>query len=133
MFLFFLAHPSSVNLNYSIADGTVKVTCEVEGVFPLPEMSLFQIEPGEIEETPIDEVDLDYDLEDGAYDVELSTDIPAAELESEGLRFFGCNVILNGTEYEKQVKVPYFPGKIIVLLSRLLSPSIPSLDSNQTI
>ena len=105
------AHPSSVNLNYTISDGTVRVTCEVEGVYPLPEMSLFQIEPGEIEHTPIDEVELEYDLEDGAYEVELSSDIPEEELESEGLRFFGCTVVLNGTEYEKEVKVPYFPGK----------------------
>lgn len=108
--LFFLAHPSSVNLNYTISDGIVRITCEVEGVYPLPEISLFQIEPGEVDGTPIDEVELDYELDDGAYEVELSSDIPAEELESEGLRFFGCTVVLNGTEYEKEVKVPYFPG-----------------------
>jgi len=106
------ALPSSVNLNYTISDGTVRVTCEVEGVYPLPEMSLFQIEPGEVDETPIEDVELDYELEDGAYDIELSTDIEAEDLESEGLRFFGCSVILNGTEYEKEVKVPYFPDPV---------------------
>ncbi|XP_054711648.1 uncharacterized protein LOC129221219 [Uloborus diversus] len=106
------ALPSSVNLNYTIHSGIVRVACEVDDVFPLPEMSLFKVEPGEVDPTPIDEEELDYELEDGAYNVELSTNITERELASDGLTFFGCSVVLNGTKYEKTIQVPYFPDPV---------------------
>ncbi|GIY24320.1 ig-like domain-containing protein [Caerostris darwini] len=108
------ALPTSVNLNYTIADDVVRVVCEVEGVYPLPEMSLFQIKPKTVEISPLNDTELEYVLDDGAYDLEFSTIIPEDELPrpSDGLTFFGCSIEINGTEYEKEIKVPYFPNPV---------------------
>ncbi|GFQ95593.1 ig-like domain-containing protein [Trichonephila clavata] len=108
------ALPTSVNLNYTIADGYVKVVCEVEGVYPLPEMSLFQIKPKTVVMSPLNDTELEYIFDEGAYDLEFSTTIPEEDLPrpSDGLTFFGCTVEINGTEYEKEIKVPYFPNPV---------------------
>lgn len=89
----------------------MRVVCEVEGVFPVPDMSLFQIKPRTVDRTPINDTEIDAELEDdGAYDVEFTTEIPEEEL-AEGPTFFGCTVRMEGAEYEKEVKVPYFPSE----------------------
>ncbi|KAF8764681.1 uncharacterized protein LOC129980976 [Argiope bruennichi] len=108
------ALPTSVNLNYSISDGVVRVVCEVENVFPLPEMSLFQIKPKTVAKSPLNDTELEYELVDGAYDLEFSTTIPEDDLPglSDGPTFFGCSVEINGTEYSKEFKVPYFPNPV---------------------
>ncbi|KAG8194009.1 hypothetical protein JTE90_003610 [Oedothorax gibbosus] len=105
--------PTWVSLNYSISAGVVRVVCEVGGVFPLPEMSLFQIKPKTVDRTPINDTDMEYEVDedDGSYDVEFVTEIPEEEL-MEGPTFFGCTVSMEGAEYEKEVKVPYFPNPI---------------------
>lgn len=111
---FFTAPPRSFDFNFTkMSSEAVNFTCEADGVFPMPKITLLQLDQEE-ESSPslvsgVKTV-VNSHTATGAYHVQVSREIRDRELASRDTVIFECILSIPGTDYENQKKIFYNPG-----------------------
>ncbi|GIY39523.1 uncharacterized protein CDAR_539051 [Caerostris darwini] len=102
------APPRSFDFNYTkMSSEAVNFTCEADGVFPMPKITLLQVDTPE--PSLVSGVKTVTTSQRGAYYVQVSREIRDWELTEEPT-VFECVLSIPGTDYENQRKILYFPG-----------------------
>ncbi|XP_015918021.1 uncharacterized protein [Parasteatoda tepidariorum] len=108
------APPRSFDFNYTkmSSESVVNFTCEADGVFPMPKITLLQLDLPERQASLVSGVKtITSSGKGGAYYVQVSREIRDWELTEEPT-VFECVLSIPGTDYENQRKILYFPGSI---------------------
>lgn len=101
-------------LSYTeLSDSSVNVTCEAQGLFPIPTLKLYLGSSiGSPQQTVTDVVHVSKKKPSGAYDAYLYRTFSASELSKNGpSSVFECSLELPGTNYAKAKRIAYYPGK----------------------
>ncbi|KAG8201667.1 hypothetical protein JTE90_012733 [Oedothorax gibbosus] len=100
-------------LSYTeMSDSSVNVTCEAQGLFPLPVLRLFLgSSNGSPPVTVTDARHVSRRKPSGAFDVALYRTFSASELSKNGASsVFECSLELPGTNYARAKRIAYYPG-----------------------
>ncbi|GFR12340.1 uncharacterized protein TNCT_732962 [Trichonephila clavata] len=114
------APPRSFDFNYTkMSSEAVNFTCEADGVFPMPKITLLRVDLPEQEPNLVSKVKTVTTAQRGAYYVQVSREVRDWEL-SEEPTVFECILSIPGTDYENQRKILYFPGDDKQILPKVL-------------
>ena len=111
----FSAPPRSFEFNFTkVSSETVNFTCEADGVFPMPKITLLQLDLEEKSPSLVSGVKtvVHSHSTTGAYHVQVSREIRDRELASRDPILFECILSIPGTDYENNKKILYYPGKV---------------------
>lgn len=115
----FTAPPRSFDFNFTkMSSETVNFTCEADGVFPMPKITLLQLDLEEKSPSLVSGVKtvVHSHSTTGAYHVQVSREIRDRDLVSRDPILFECILSIPGTDYENNKKILYYPGKILIIL-----------------
>ncbi|XP_076371703.1 uncharacterized protein LOC143257202 isoform X2 [Tachypleus tridentatus] len=106
------ARPRSFDFSYNkTAEGTVNFTCRVEGVFPLPHMSMFLTNPKmkEVQSIPVYN---NTKYRKGTYSTVIHRELNDRDLSSEGPSEIECVLLIPHTDFRKVKTLKYYPDHL---------------------
>ncbi|XP_022252965.1 uncharacterized protein LOC111088141 isoform X2 [Limulus polyphemus] len=87
-----------------------KFSCEVGHVYPVPDISVYKISPGESEPTIITDGVAKVSDQDDSYRVLVTYEVKDSELKPDGATRFECLILFPGTDYKRYSSITYYPG-----------------------
>ncbi|XP_076325058.1 uncharacterized protein LOC143233063 isoform X5 [Tachypleus tridentatus] len=93
-----------------------KFSCEVGHVYPVPDISVYKISPGESEPTIITDGVVKVSDQDYSYRVLVTYEVKDSELKPDGATRFECLILFPGTDYKRYSSITYYPGIISLQL-----------------
>lgn len=132
-FMTVYAPAKHIKFNYNILPNkTVNVSCEVDGVFPKPEVELFYLLQDETEPREMD-IDEDFfERTEDSYRIGVSALIPLSELDKENDSDFSCVVTIDPDVYQERRRILFHPEKEINALGKYqdVNNSSPNIFSS---
>nr|XP_037279136.1 uncharacterized protein LOC119172208 [Rhipicephalus microplus] len=109
------ARPKHFVFNYSRAaeESATTFVCEATGAFPLPTLSLYQLDEGSSASLPrrhaLAPTQRVTPRQDGSYVTRVSSQVPDEQFSRSGRHLFVCLLSIPGTDFKKQRLIEFYP------------------------
>lgn len=109
------ARPKHFVFNYTRAaeESATTFVCEATGAFPLPTLSLYQLDEGSSASPPrrhaLAPTQRVTPRQDGSYVTRVSSQVPDEQFSRSGRHLFVCLLSIPGTDFKKQRLIEFYP------------------------
>ncbi|XP_076340313.1 uncharacterized protein LOC143240932 isoform X1 [Tachypleus tridentatus] len=86
-------------------------TCEVDQIYPQPQVTLFQLSPEERKPKPLENSPTKIEMNNGSYRILVTREIKDSDLPSDGATTFECVILIPQINHHEHRSIKYFPGK----------------------
>ncbi|KAH6930603.1 hypothetical protein HPB50_015248 [Hyalomma asiaticum] len=110
------ARPKHFVFNYTRAaeESATTFVCEATGAFPLPTLSLYQLDEGSSASPPrrhaLAPTQRVTPRQDGSYVTRVSSQVPDEQFSRSGRHLFVCLLSIPGTDFKKQRLIEFYPA-----------------------
>ncbi|XP_013789793.1 uncharacterized protein LOC106473656 isoform X1 [Limulus polyphemus] len=102
-----------IKFNYTKTSSEVATfTCEVDQIYPQPQVTLVQMAPGKSERKLLQNTPTKTEKNNGSYRVLLTKEIKDSDLPLDGATTFECVILIPQTNYQKHSSIVYHPGTL---------------------
>ncbi|KAH7945721.1 hypothetical protein HPB49_014608 [Dermacentor silvarum] len=121
------ARPKHFVFNFSRAAEELATTfvCEATGAFPLPTLSLYQLDEGSSASPPrrhaLAPTQRVTPRQDGSYVTRVSSQVPDEQFSHSGRHLFVCLLSIPGTDFKKQRLIEFYPAPHILRHAQAVS------------